>query len=106
MWRHGAGQAGRVRAGGGAAVRGGRPGRTGAETQPLTFLTLAASSSQHPHNIQQHGDMAGKQSKEAINCFTAMDKLATCASRLLRPRATPGFCSQNIEVGHSEQPHS
>ena len=52
--------------------------------------------------------MAGKQSKEAINCFTAMDKLATCASRLLRgPRATPGFCSQNIEVGASSQrPHS
>ena len=43
--------------------------------------------------------MSSKDGKEQINCFSAMDKLATCASRLLRgSRSTPGFCSQNIEV--------
>lgn len=43
--------------------------------------------------------MSVKEGKEQINCFSAMDKLATCASRLLRgSRSTPGFCSQNIEV--------
>ena len=43
--------------------------------------------------------MSIKDGKEQINCFSAMDKLATCASRLLRgSRSTPGFCSQNIEV--------
>lgn len=42
--------------------------------------------------------MSIKDGKEQINCFSAMDKLATCASRLLRgSRSTPGFCSQNIE---------
>lgn len=43
--------------------------------------------------------MSSKDGKEPIDCFSAMDKLATCASRLLRgSKSTPGFCSQNIEA--------
>ena len=46
--------------------------------------------------------MSSKETKEPFNCYTAMDKLAACASRLLRgTKSTPGFCSQNIEVSTS-----
>lgn len=42
--------------------------------------------------------MSSKEAKETINCYSAMDKLAACASRLIRgTKSTPGFCSQNIE---------
>jgi len=42
--------------------------------------------------------MSNKQGKETFECYSAMDKLAACASRLLRgTKSTPGFCSQNIE---------
>ena len=40
-----------------------------------------------------------KQDKINLDCWSAMDKIADCAARMLRgTKSTPGFCSQNIEV--------
>jgi len=43
--------------------------------------------------------MATKLGKDNINCWSAMDKLADCATKLINrgSKSTPGFCSQNIE---------
>ena len=44
--------------------------------------------------------MTNKAGKDNINCWSAMDKLADCATKLINrgSKSTPGFCSQNIEV--------
>ena len=36
--------------------------------------------------------------KMRVDCWTAMEKIVTSASKLIGRGATPGFCSQNIEV--------
>ena len=43
--------------------------------------------------------LSAKQDKINLDCWSAMDKIADCATRMLRgTKSTPGFCSQNIEV--------
>ena len=43
--------------------------------------------------------LSAKQDKINLDCWSAMDKIADCAARMLRgTKSTPGFCSQNIEV--------
>jgi len=43
--------------------------------------------------------MSSKVGKDNINCWSAMDKLADCATKFISrgAKSTPGFCSQNIE---------
>jgi len=43
--------------------------------------------------------MSSKVGKDNINCWSAMDKLADCATKFISrgSKSTPGFCSQNIE---------
>jgi len=43
--------------------------------------------------------MSNKVGKDNISCWSAMDKLADCATKLISKgsKSTPGFCSQNIE---------
>jgi len=43
--------------------------------------------------------MSSKIGKDNINCWSAMDKLADCATKFISrgSKSTPGFCSQNIE---------